>query len=178
MWRLMWGIALLTILGNSSVAAPIQFVVAEFPGHAEHGDSYVITIDSEDASRLNHARALVDWITSGADPSQTPGAPIVVANIAAGPDGINRNYLADGQPEWSWHVTGPVNFADNTIEILDGWPTFVEQDVEGWLANTNSAIGFWNYTVVQELSAVPEPATSWLTVCWMPALLRRVRGQW
>ena len=46
---------------------------------------------------------------------------------------------------------------DFTIEILDGWPGFVEQDVNGWIANTNGRVGFWTYTVVAELPA-PVPA--------------------
>ena len=35
-----------------------------------------------------------------------------------------------------------------------------QQDVPGWMANTNSTVGFWSYTVVAELPAVPEPTLS------------------
>jgi hypothetical protein len=38
---------------------------------------------------------------------------------------------------------------------VDGTPTLVEDDVPGWLQNTNSSIGFWNYTVVRELPNYP-----------------------
>ena len=124
-------------------AAPVYFVVSEID--PVHGDSYILSL--EDATDIAHARAL---IASG----PAAGAPIVVAHIAAGADGINRNILAPGAPLWSWHVDAFDGFADMTAEILDGWPGFVEQDVDGWIANTNGYIGFWNYTVTAELPAV------------------------
>jgi len=151
-------ILLAACLAEFALAFPIQFLVAAPPQTPVLDDSYIITIDSEDAVRLNHARALVGWVDSGANPIDSPGATIVVADILAGGDGINRDVLADGQPLWSWRVTGPVEFADATIEIFDGTPTIVEEDVQWWLANTNGVIGFWNYTVVAELGAVPEPS--------------------
>lgn len=80
---------------------------------------------------------------------------IVVARIAAGKDGINRDYLAPGCPEWSWHVTEFGGFYDITAEILDGSPRLVEEDVDGWIRNTGGLIGFWLYGVVRELG--PEP---------------------
>ncbi len=158
------GLIAACLLTGSTSAGPIQFVVAEFPSEKVHNDSYLISIDDGDVSRLNHARALVDWVASGADPQNSPGATIVVANVVAGEDGINRDILADGMPLWSWHTTNPINFADFTIEILDGWPTFVEQNVNSWIANTNGAVGFWGYTVVEELETVPEPTTSALAI--------------
>ena len=79
----------------------------------------------------------------------------MVAQIAKGEDGVNRDYLAPGEPLWSWNVARFDSFADISIELIDGWPTFVEQDVDGWIANTNGYIGFWSYTVVAEVTAVP-----------------------
>ena len=124
-------------------AAPVYFVVSEID--PVHGDSYVLPLES--AADIAHARAL---IASG----PAAGTPIVVAHIAPGSDGINRNILAPGEPLWSWHVDAFDGFADMTAEILDGWPSFVEQDLAGWIANTNGYIGFWNYTVTAELPAV------------------------
>jgi hypothetical protein len=63
---------------------------------------------------------------------------------------------------WSWHVVEFLEFADATIEILDGWPTLVEQDVRGWIDNTGGIIGFWEYTVTAELHSVREPGTAGL----------------
>jgi hypothetical protein len=126
--------------------ASIAFLVAERPGEVQHGDSYVLVLEDEAAQE--HARALI------LDPLAA-GARIVSARIAAGADGLNRDLRALGEPPWSWHVTEFVEFSDFTIELCDGWPGFVESDVEGWIANTSGQICFWQYTVVEEL---PEPA--------------------
>ncbi len=135
---------------------PIYFLVAEPPEIRTHGDSFALPlIHPQD---IAHARRL---IAEG----PAAGATIAVARIAAGADGINRDYLAPGAPPWSWRVTEFLGFADLTAEILDGWPGFVESDVDGWIRNTDSTIGFWNYTVVAELGpspaplAVPEPTS-------------------
>jgi hypothetical protein len=80
-------------------------------------------------------------------------------------------------PLWNWHVVGVDGFFGTTAEILDGWPTFVEDDVSGWIANTQGKIGFWSYTVVEEL-AVPEPSGLLLAALGALALLaRRQRRQ-
>jgi hypothetical protein len=129
------------VLANSSRAESIRFLVGEI-GEPIHHDSYVLPLS--DPAAIAHARELIS-----AGPAA--GAPIVVAKIAKGANGINRNALAPGSPPWSWHVTEFEGFADNTIEILDGWPTFIEQDVDGWIQNTNGYVGFWEYTVVAEL---------------------------
>jgi len=139
----------------SATAETTYFLVAERPEAAVHGDSYVLPLS--DPAAIAQARALID-----AEPGTLPS--IVIANIAAGADGINRDHLAPGAPAWSWHVTGFEGFSDFAIEILDGWPTFVEQDVEGWIANTGGKIGFWSYIVTAELAAVPEPANAVLVL--------------
>lgn len=128
-------------------AAPVYFVVSEID--PLHGDSYIVPLEA--AADIAHARGL---IANG----PVAGSPIAVAHIAPGSDGINRNVFAPGEPLWSWQVDAFDGFADTTAEILDGWPSFVEQDVAGWIANTNGYIGFWNYTVTAELpAAVPLP---------------------
>lgn len=101
---------------------------------------------------LAHARAL---IAEGS----AAGSPIAVASVAPGADGVNRDHRATGAPEWSWHLTAFSGFADSTIELCHGWPTFVEEDVAGWIANTGGQICFWSYTVVEELGPVPEPGS-------------------
>jgi hypothetical protein len=161
-----YGLFLCLILSASAteaIAGQIQFGLAELPGSLDpHGDSFVITIPESETELISHARALVDWVAAGADPLDSPGSTILVTEMVAGGDGINRNYLAANEEPWSWRAVGLPSFADNTIEILDGWPTFVEQDVDGWIANTNGYIGFWNYTVTAELGpvvAVPEPSS-------------------
>jgi hypothetical protein len=152
---LMAGAGLLLLAGARASAGPVYFLVTEYPGQEVHHDSYVLPL--QDANDIAHAR---DLITRG---PAAAGAAIAVAQIAAGADGINRNETAPGKPAWSWHVTNFDGFADNTVEILDGWPGFIEQDVAGWIANTNSRIGLWSYTVTRELTGptptpVPLPA--------------------
>jgi hypothetical protein len=132
---------LFAFITSACRAETIRFLVAEI-GKPFHGDSYVLPLS--DADSIAHAREL---IATGPD----AGEAIVVAQIAKGANGINRNYLASGSPAWSWHLTEFIGFADFTTEILDGWPTYVEDDVDGWIANTNATIGFWQYTVVAEL---------------------------
>lgn len=78
-----------------------------------------------------------------------------MAEIAKGADRINRVLLAPGAPEWLWYVTGFSGFADYITQVLDGWPGFVESDVDGWIDNTGGCVGFGLHTVVAE---VPEPA--------------------
>jgi hypothetical protein len=143
-------IAVIGTLAAEARAGHISFLVAERPGLAVHSDSFVLTLD--DPAAIAHARAL---IARGPD----IGGAIVMAKIAAGADGVNRDYLATGAPAWSWHITDFVGFVDQSAELYDGYPTFVERDVPGWIANTGGMIGFWGYTVVAELSAVPEPGS-------------------
>lgn len=148
---------------SPAAAAPIEFLVAEFPGHEVHGDSYVLVLQKP--ADIDHARALIE---KGA----AAGATIAVVRIAAGADGRNRSVRAPGEPLWSWHQTSFEGFADATIEICDGWPGYVEQDVEGWIANTDGTICFWSYTVVEEL---PEPGVALGTAVGGAALLAAAR---
>jgi hypothetical protein len=131
---------LLTVHPTGAQSETIRFLISEFDAPA-HGDSYVLPLSDPDD--IAHARQL---ITMGPG----IGAPLVVAKIAKGANGINRSPLAAGAP-WSWHVSEFEGFVDSTIEILDGWPTYVESDIDGWIANTNGYIGFWSYTVTAEL---------------------------
>lgn len=127
-------------------AETIFFVVSETALDTVRGDSYVLGL--EDASDIEHARNLI-----AKGPSV--GRAIIVADIAPGSDGINRDVLAPGAPQWSWHVVDFGSFADATIEILDGSPTIVEEDVDSWMQNTGGVIGFWRYTVTAELKEQP-----------------------
>ena len=117
----------------------VLFLVAEIPGHELYNDSYVIPLIDPDL--IAQARQLISTHNR-----------IVVARIAAGKDGINRDYKASLHPEWSWHVTEVLAFAEAAIEICDGTPTQVERDVQGWIANTRGVVCFWAYSVVAELN--------------------------
>ena len=141
--------AVLLWLVPSVKAETVHFLVAELPGEEFHNESYVLPLS--DSTDISHARRLID---------EGPGIGqlIVHAGISPGPNGINRDHLAPGKPEWSWHVSEFVGFTDFTIEILDGRPSQIEEDIPGWFNNTNGHIGFWGYTVVEELTQNPGDA--------------------
>lgn len=123
----------------------VYFIVGEKPGIEAHNESYVLPLS--EPNDIAHAR---DLITLGS----SAGKSIVVADIACGPDGINRDYLRMGEPTWwCWHVTEFVAFADMTIEILDGWPGYVNENCKSF-----GRIGFWGYTVVAELGTDLSPS--------------------
>ena len=149
-------------------AGVTYFLVAERPGTPDpHNDSFVVPMD--DAAHVAHAR---DLIARG---PEAAGEAIVFAEIARGSgDGINRDLLSPDRREWNWHVTDVVGFGDFGIEILDGWPTYVHENLDQWLDETGPNIGFWGYTVVRELPnytgggdgatppAVPLPPAVWV----------------
>jgi hypothetical protein len=160
--------AVLIASGGGAFAAPVYFLVSEFPGQKEHGDSFVLPL--ERADDIVHARDLIQH-------GKAAGRTQVTADIVAGADDINRDLLADGKPAWSWHISRFDQFADFGIELTDGWPSFIEQDVQGWINNTgggtvdndgdgkpdnNATIGrvaFWSYTVTAELTGEPTNLT-------------------
>jgi hypothetical protein len=126
---------------NVARADTAYFVVAEIAPY--HHDSYVLPLNEPD--HIAHAREL---IKSGPG---IEGGHIAVAAIAAGSDGINRNTLVPGQPLWSWHVSEFYGFAEMTIELCDGWPGLVEDNVDYWVL-TVGQVCFWSYTVIEEIT--------------------------
>src|SRR5262245_8742536 len=80
----------------------------------------------------------------------SPGiyATIPVMKIAAGADGINRNYLAVGAPQWSWHVTEFIAFAEGTVgSTFDTIPASVEYDVAGFIEKNAATLAFSYYSL-------------------------------
>ena len=135
-------------------AAPsdvVLFLVAE--KESTHGDSYLLPLS--DPKDIADARALIDLGSASGVGS------IVTAKIEIGSDGQNRDLLNPGQPLWSWHVSQFEGFADAAIELCDGWPGKVEEDVAAWIANTDGTICFWSYTVVAEIGPVPVERRTW-----------------
>jgi hypothetical protein len=126
---------------------PTYFLVTEKPGITDHGDSFVVPVDDPD--QIQHARDLIE-----AGP-ETAGESILIARIAAGFDGINRDLLSPTRHAWDWHVTEVEHFADISAEILDGWPGFVQDHTSSWIDQTNGRIGFWSYTITRELPNYP-----------------------
>ncbi len=132
-------------------AETVYFMVAEI-GMPLHNDSYVLAL--KDPDDVEHARNLIAY-------GPAIGKAIVIASIDHwNPNNginMNRDYLHPGLPAWSWCITEFDRFANMSIEILDGWPSYVEADVESWIRNTDGQIGFWSYTIVTELGADLRP---------------------
>jgi hypothetical protein len=112
-------------------------------------DSYVLPLsDPED---IDMARQLANG-----------GFLIVVASVTKGADGINRDMLASGEPEWSWHVSQFHAFASAAIELCDGTPTMTEVTAGNMAEGEEWDICYWNYTVVAEVTdAVPVDRSTW-----------------
>ena len=139
-----YALMLLLLLGDVHQPAcgeTILFAVGEIAPFPYYYDSYVLPLS--EPNDIAYARQLA---MTGTGPQGT----IVVAEITGGRDEINVG-RPSSSTAWNWHVVRFVGFAEITIEILDGWPGFVESDVAGWLANTGGYIGFWGYTVVSEI---------------------------
>lgn len=121
----------------------IYFLVAEIAPAQNH--SYVLPLS--EPNNIAHARDLIKYGTSA-------GPHNIVAQIACGADGINRNFVARSKPLWAWHVTNFVEF-NNLVTIFNGSPAIVQNDCEWWMNNRGGQIGFLNYTVVGELGTDP-----------------------
>jgi hypothetical protein len=146
LWRFVCCVALAAwfsgfpVANDSAAESIYHFLVGEI--HPTHYDSYVLALT--DPADIAHARDLIHF---GPDAA---GEAIVVAKVALGRDGINRNYVTPGAPLWSWHVAEFISFADTTAEILDGGPRFLGNYKDDPEYSCCGIIGFWGYTVVAE----------------------------
>ncbi len=138
--------ALAIALSGAKAAAsePVWFEVGS--RDPETPQSYLLPLFDEEQIALARQR-----IAEGENGE--PG-PIVVARIRPGADGLNRN-LRGRDALWSWHVVEFIAFTDLTIELCDGSPQLVDDDPEGFAANTEGVICFWGYTLTAELEAPP-----------------------
>jgi PKD repeat protein len=137
----------LCVTFSQSSASTVYFLVGELPGLPPRYESYVIPLS--DPADIAHAR---DLITYGPG----VGNAIVAAKIAKGANGINRNYLDPYHTPWSWHVSDFLDFYDMAMEICDGGPSFVENDLDYWV-DTVGQICFWRFTIVAELGDLSVP---------------------
>lgn len=131
--------SLLTADESSLTVAPVYFLVDPI-GPAPR-ESFIVPITN--SADIDKARKMA----AGLLPKK-----IFVANIAKGgstPAYVNKD-LYSGR-KWSWRVTQFVTFADFTPELLDGWPSGVESNVDEWIRMTNGKIGFWRYSIRREV---------------------------
>jgi hypothetical protein len=125
--------------------ALVYFLVTETD--VEHGDSYILPL--KDAEAIAEARAII----------ANNEKKIILAEISNDPNekySLNKDLLKNRT--WSWHIVSFNGFVDTSIEILDGWPAYVEDNYSEWVENTkgdgtNGNIGFWNYTLEREVPA-------------------------
>jgi len=143
-------LVLILTIGLVQVVASdtVYFLVAELPDRVVRNDSYVLPLSKEED--INYARYLISRYGSG---YAADDRTIVVANVAAAKDNINRNFLDTKLPKWSWQISQFLGFAEITAEVLDGNPTQLEP-FDGSHGG-QATIGFWDYTVVKELGSVP-----------------------
>jgi hypothetical protein len=130
----------------------VWFVVAK-ADPLDRNDSYLLPL-----TRPQDIADARNWLTLG---TASGVGSIVVARVASGGDGFNRDVRAEGSQAWSWHVTEFVSFEGNTVELIDGWPGLIEADPPAYMRNTSSdggdggMVGFWGYSIVAELPAPP-----------------------
>lgn len=68
---------------------------------------------------------------------------VVSGTLARGDGGFNTG--------WSWHwIPASVHAADPAIEVCDGRPSFVEEDLDYWV-DTVGQFCPWGATVIQRL---------------------------
>ena len=107
-------------------------------------DSFALPLSR--AEDIAYARQLM------AEPDNQTLHRMIAARIAAGRDGINRNYMKAGAPEWSWHVAEFSGFGDGTVN--DWSPSQIDSNPSYYAQLYGGIIGFITYKVTAELGSV------------------------
>jgi hypothetical protein len=122
----------------------VYFEVGEI--NPVHGDSYLIALNKQED--IDAARNI---ITTGE-------SKILIAEISRVTNKAEQyNIDLNNNREWSWYVSDFIEFTDFSIEILDGWPGYVEENFDEWVQvtkgdNGKGRIGFWSYTIKREVT--------------------------
>ena len=117
-----------------------------------HGESFILAL--EKAEDIEKARSIIN------DPENAVDKIVYAKIVKQQGDEEYKNRDLNSGLVWSWKIEEFKEFAFNTIEILDGWPGYVQEDLTRWFLNTSGdstygLIGFWGYTVVEELELQP-----------------------
>lgn len=139
---------LLSAACSQAFAETVWFEIGEI--EVERNQSFLVPLS--DPEHIAHARAL---IANGGVPAEELGG-ILIAQIRAGGDGFNRDIRDPEQRLWRWHIASVDGFGGSAIELCDGWPAFIEENPEAFIANTGGTICLWGYTVKTELEIAPE----------------------
>ena len=112
----------------------VYFLFAD--GASPPRDSFVLPL-----TRTNDIEHVRTWLRTGSPPGGQ-SAPIV--RIARGPDGINRDHVASGAPQWSWRVVQLVGFAQGVPGTILTTPTYVEGNLDEWLRLFRGVTAFFH----------------------------------
>ncbi len=126
---------------EESGISTVYYLVSEIVPN--HYDSYILPLTGSDDILI------ADRIIDGSERIK-----IIVAEIDKGSgDGVylNKDLVGPDNRIWSWHILKFENFADVTAEIYDGWPGYLEENLDNWLITKDGIIGFWNYTIIRRV---------------------------
>ncbi len=114
------------------------------------GESFIIAL--KDSLQIEQARKIISEPNNVSD-------KIILAKIIP-QDGTEdyQNIDLNTNTTWSWRVDEFISFVFTTIEIYDGWPGYIEDDLNRWFQNTSDdpnsgIIGFWGFTVLEEIDS-------------------------
>ena len=138
-------VALLVLAAFTSISAAdvAYFIVAE-KAHLQR-DSCLLVLTNE-AEIIEARRQLRDL--------SFEERPFLAVVVAKGGDGLNRDYLTNGSPAWSWTIVDLVGFYEITIPENESSPTFLE--AHPW--QTNRSVSLIRYAIHSEIS-IPLVAT-------------------
>lgn len=128
------------------VAGTIFFKVGET--NPTHGESFILVL--EEVEDIEKARSIIN------DPENAAEKIIYAKIVRQEDDEKYRNQDLNSSTIWSWRIEEFQEFTSTTAEILDAWPGYVEEDLNRWFLGTSGDptygfIGFWAYTVVEEI---------------------------
>ena len=133
-----------------SAAETSFFLVGDQPGQIVRNESFVLPLSKPDD--IDYARHLISISVLGyVEGDRT----IVVADVFANRNDINRNYLEPKFPKWSWQVADFIVFAEIVAEGIIFSPTALE-GMEWSRPSTNRlTVGFDGLFVIRELGSEP-----------------------
>ena len=141
-------ILFLTIINCCTYGETICFLLTEKGNNKCYNDSFVIQLSKPED--IAYARRII------MDTNTSALSCTVAAKIILGADGVNRNYLASGAPEWSWHAVF-YSFADCPLPEDIFSPSEIEWNPV-WAQKIYSLgiICFGDYRITSELGPLLE----------------------
>jgi hypothetical protein len=124
----------------ADASSVVYFLFADFA--LPPRDSFVLPL-----TRTNDIEHVRTWLRTGSAPG---GQSASIVRIAPGSDGINRDYLAPGAPQWSWHIVQMVGFS----QFLPGItvpPGYIEMYLNEWMSSSRGINGFFHKPILELL---------------------------